>query len=32
MEGGSEVTTIVVHVDDVFAVGEKARCDELVGI
>ena len=35
MEGGRIVITIVliVHVDDKFAVGEKARCDEsLVGI
>ena len=28
MEGGSIVITIVVHVDDTFAVGENARCDE----
>ena len=24
---GSVVMTIVVHVDDIFAVGERARCD-----
>ena len=29
MELGSIVITVVVHVDDIFAVGEKARCDEL---
>ena len=28
MEAGSIVITIVVLVDDIFAVGEKARCDE----
>ena len=28
MEGGSIVVTIVVSMDDIFAVGEKARCDE----
>ena len=28
MEGGSIVITIVVHVNDIFAVEEKARCDE----
>ena len=27
MEDGSVVMTIVVHVDDIFAVGERARCD-----
>lgn len=27
MEQGSIVLTIVVHVDDIFAVGEKERCD-----
>ena len=27
MEEGSVVMTVVVHVDDIFAVGERARCD-----
>ena len=31
MEVGSIVITIVVHVDDIFAVGDKARCDEFGG-
>ena len=28
MEVGRVVMTIVVHVDDIFAEGEKARCDQ----
>ena len=28
MEEGSVVMTIVVHLDDMFAVGEKERCDQ----
>ena len=28
MEEGSVVMTIVVHVDDIFAVGERASCDQ----
>ena len=28
MEEGGVVMTIVVHVDDIFAVGEKERCDQ----
>ena len=28
MDEGKVVMTIVVHVDDIFAVGEKARCDQ----
>ena len=28
MEVGRVVMTIVVHVDDIFAVGEKTRCDQ----
>ena len=27
-----KVTTIVVHVDGIFAVGEKARCDQFGGL
>ena len=27
MDEGKVVMTIVVHVDGIFAVGEKARCD-----
>ena len=30
MEVGRVVTTIVVHVDDIFAVGEKTRCDQFI--
>ena len=29
LEGDSMIMTIVVHVDDIFAVGEKERCDQL---
>ena len=28
MDEGRVVMTIVVHVDDIFAVGERARCDQ----
>ena len=28
MEEGTVVITIVVHVDDIFAIGETAMCDE----
>ena len=28
MDEGRVVMTIVVHVDDIFAAGEKARCDQ----
>ena len=30
MEDEREVMTVVVHVDDIFAVGEKTRCDQFV--
>ena len=29
MEEGGVVMTTVVHVDDIFAVGERARCAQL---
>lgn len=28
VENGRVVTTVVVHVDDIFAVGERERCDK----
>ena len=28
MEGGSMVMTILVHLDDIYALGEKERCDQ----
>ena len=31
MEGESIDITIVVPIDDIFAVGENIRCDEFVG-